>query len=178
MRCSIVAAGGSGGGMANRGSGSSAEARVLSTLLNEMDGVDIGKDDGVLVLGATNRPTQLDAALLRAGRFDEKIFVGAPDCCGRADILRIHVKSPAVGELLDFSRLAEITDGFTGAELEGVVRESLMKLVARDISGGGGGLELRQEHVMDVFEDAVSNVVPVLRRDGGKSDWELFAELW
>ena len=59
------------------------EARVMSTFLNEMDGLDTKKDDGVLVLAATNRPNVLDEALLRAGRFERRVYVGPPDGEGR-----------------------------------------------------------------------------------------------
>ena len=75
------------GGAINRRSGTSAEGRVLSTFLNEMDGVDARATDGVLVLGATNRPSQLDAALLRPGRFDNIIYVPPPDKEGRRAII-------------------------------------------------------------------------------------------
>ena len=75
-------------GMGRGGRGSSAEARVLSTMLNEMDGVDGSIQDGVLVLGATNRPDCIDAALLRPGRFDKVIYVPPPDVPARRAILK------------------------------------------------------------------------------------------
>lgn len=80
------------GGGASHGMdrGGSAEARVLSTFLNEMDGVDGTVDDGVLVLAATNRPGTLDAALLRPGRFDKVIYVPSPDRAARAAILKME----------------------------------------------------------------------------------------
>jgi SpoVK/Ycf46/Vps4 family AAA+-type ATPase len=74
------------------GRGPSAEARVLSTFLNEMDGVDGSVEDGVLVLGATNRPGSLDAALLRPGRFDRVVYVPPPDEAGRKAILSMECK--------------------------------------------------------------------------------------
>jgi SpoVK/Ycf46/Vps4 family AAA+-type ATPase len=74
------------------GRGPSAESRVLSTFLNEMDGVDGSVEDGVLVLGATNRPGSLDAALLRPGRFDRVVYVPPPDEAGRKAILSRECK--------------------------------------------------------------------------------------
>ena len=132
---------GSGHGM---GRGSSAEARVLSTFLNEMDGVDGSVEDGVLVLGATNRPSTLDAALLRPGRFDKVIYVPPPDECGRKDILKMECvkwQDSIFGSNSDVSRVVdchfleksfglgylaadEITGLMTGAELVGACRET------------------------------------------------------
>jgi SpoVK/Ycf46/Vps4 family AAA+-type ATPase len=126
-------AGGS-GGMAR---GSSAEARVLSTFLNEMDGVDGGSwKDGVLVLGATNRPWTLDAALLRPGRFDKVIYVPPPDLVGRRSILELqcrHWMTTVDGEIdtagVDLDLLASdaITGHMTGAEIVGACREAAMR---------------------------------------------------
>ena len=179
-----------GGGRRGRregGGGRPAEARVLSTFLNEMDGVDVERDDGVLVLAATNRPGSLDAALMRPGRFDEQIYAGPPDKEGREQVLRIHVKSGEVRELLDFGRLAALTEGFTGAEIEGCCREGLMRMVARDIEeiqggrkgeGGGGEGEREvggREEVMGYFVDAVRNANPILKRGGSEeAEWEVF----
>ena len=171
---------GAGDAKTTRGDGKSAEARVLSTFLNEMDGVDIDGDDGVLVLGATNRPSVLDSALLRAGRFDKQIYVGAPDAVGREQIWGIHVKNEGVSELLDFAKLGRMSEGFTGAEIEGCCREGLMSIVARDIEerveGGGeeGGIGGREE-IMGYFEAAVGLTNPIMNRISTEhSDWEVF----
>lgn len=122
-----------GGGMGGRGS--SAEARVLSTFLNEMDGVDGWREDGVLVLGATNRPTTLDAALLRPGRFDKVIYVPPPDEVGRRSILEMQVKNwdCSSNDCIDIDLLASsLRSGhMTGAEIVGACREAAM-LVLRD----------------------------------------------
>lgn len=137
---------GSGHGM---GRGSSAEARVLSTFLNEMDGVDGSVEDGVLVLGATNRPGTLDAALLRPGRFDRVIYVPPPDECGRKDILRMEcskwyesvvnakeedsqkVDDSTIDDYFNLSLLAtnDITGWMTGAELVGACRETAVSVM-------------------------------------------------
>ena len=130
------------------GRGSSAEARVLSTFLNEMDGVDGSVEDGVLVLGATNRPGTLDNALLRPGRFDRVIYVPPPDECGRRDILRMECSKwydsfvVLVDEKLfkdtyysleyfNLNALAadDITGLMTGAELVGACRETAVSVM-------------------------------------------------
>jgi SpoVK/Ycf46/Vps4 family AAA+-type ATPase len=135
--------GNDGAGGAGMSRGSSAEARVLSTFLNEMDGVDGGSwKDGVLVLGATNRPWTLDAALLRPGRFDKVIYVPPPDWEGRRSILELQcrhwmttatvdddVDAVVAKEPLDLDLLASdpITGHMTGAEIVGACREAAMR---------------------------------------------------
>jgi SpoVK/Ycf46/Vps4 family AAA+-type ATPase len=125
---------GSGHGM-DRGS-SSAEARVLTTFLNEMDGVDGSSGDGVLVLGATNRPSNLDAAILRPGRFDRVIYVPPPDRDGRKAILESHRQKWHTMEdnAMDVDCLAndDMSGSMTGAELVGACREAAMSAI-RDL---------------------------------------------
>lgn len=136
----IVGNDGTGGAGMSRGS--SAEARVLSTFLNEMDGVDGSWKDGVLVLGATNRPWTLDAALLRPGRFDKVIYVPPPDLEGRRSILELQcrhwmttttvdddVDAVVAEEPLDLDLLASdaVTGHMTGAEIVGACREAAMR---------------------------------------------------
>ena len=143
-----------GGGGHSMARGTSAEARVLSTFLNEMDGVDGSVDDGVLVLGATNRPKLLDAALLRPGRFDKVIYVPQPDEIGRRAILSMECKkwsdalskyattlssskandiiSPiSVEEFFNIDHLSsdEVSGLMTGAEIVGVCRETAMQVI-------------------------------------------------
>jgi transitional endoplasmic reticulum ATPase len=91
--------------MGNGGSsGDSVQERVLSTLLNEMDGVEGA--DSVLVVGATNRPDMLDAALLRPGRFDRLVYVPPPDELARLEILKIHTKSMPLSQDVDLESVA------------------------------------------------------------------------
>lgn len=114
--------------------------RVLATLLNEMDGIEDG--GGVIVIGATNRPDLVDSALLRGGRFEKVLYVGVPDYEARIEILRIHG-----GSDVDYSIVAELTEGFSGADLKGVCREAGMVGVRTGRSVG------KKE-----FEDAVGRV--------------------
>jgi SpoVK/Ycf46/Vps4 family AAA+-type ATPase len=117
-----------------RSTSTSAEARVLSTFLNEMDGVDGSLKDGVLVLGATNRPGTLDAALLRPGRFDKIIYVPPPDFEGRRSILSMQCKNWPSGNRIDVDRLADdsMTGDMTGAEIVGACREAALRWL-RDV---------------------------------------------
>ena len=103
--------------------------QTLNALLVEMDG--FGTNSGVIVLGATNRPETLDAALLRPGRFDRNVLVDRPDVAGREEILNVHLKNIMVGEDVDVKKVAAITSGFVGADLANLVNEAAL-LAARN----------------------------------------------
>ncbi len=105
--------------------------RVVNTLLSEMDGLE--ELQGVVVLGATNRPTLLDPALLRPGRFDELLYVPVPEEEGRLHILRIHTQDMPLGEDVSLERLAAETHGYTGADLEDLVRRAGMQALRENL---------------------------------------------
>jgi transitional endoplasmic reticulum ATPase len=96
--------------------------RVVNTILAEMDGLE--ELQGVVVMAATNRPNLIDPALLRPGRFDELIYVPAPDAQGRRHILGIHTKAMPLGSDVDLDGIAEPTSRFTGADLEDLTRRA------------------------------------------------------
>jgi transitional endoplasmic reticulum ATPase len=96
--------------------------RVVNTLLAEMDGLE--EMQGIVVIGATNRPTLLDAALLRPGRFDEMVYVSVPELEGRRKILSIHTRDMPLADDVDLDSIAERTQGYTGADLEDLVRRA------------------------------------------------------
>jgi len=101
------------------------EKRVVAQLLALMDGL---KDRGkVIVIGSTNLPKQLDLALRRPGRFDREIVLDVPDRNGRLEILKIHTRSMPLDEDVDLERIADLTHGFVGADLENLCRETAMK---------------------------------------------------
>lgn len=89
-----------------------------------MDG--FGKNEGVIVMAATNRKDILDPALLRPGRFDRQIYVGLPDIKGREDILRVHARNKPLAEDVDLHTVAQATVGFTGADLENLLNEAAL----------------------------------------------------
>ncbi|MCR5620528.1 MAG: ATP-dependent zinc metalloprotease FtsH [Treponema sp.] len=107
--------------------GNDEREQTLNQLLVEMDGFD--NEKGLIVLGATNRPDVLDAALLRPGRFDRQVVVDKPDVKGREAILRIHAKNVKVDESVDFDALAHATSGMSGADLANIVNEAALHAV-------------------------------------------------
>ncbi|MDQ3477633.1 MAG: CDC48 family AAA ATPase [Pseudomonadota bacterium] len=106
--------------------------RVVNTILAEMDGLDELKS--VVLIGATNRPSLIDPALLRPGRFDELIYVGPPDASGRRQILGIHTAGMPLGEDVDLDSLAERTERFTGADLQDLARRAGLTALRRGIT--------------------------------------------
>src|SRR3989337_1532187 len=96
--------------------------RVVNTILAEMDGLE--DLNSIVVIGATNRPALIDPALLRPGRFDELVYVGAPDQAGREHILKIHTRNMPLAADVDLAGLAAKTERYTGADLEDVVRRA------------------------------------------------------
>ena len=102
--------------------------QTLNALLVEMDGFN--SNSGVIVMGATNRPETLDAALLRPGRFDRHVLVDRPDVAGREEIIEVHLQNIKVDADVDVKALAAITSGFVGADLANMVNEAAL-LAAR-----------------------------------------------
>jgi len=99
--------------------------QTINQLLAEMDGFH--KNDGVIVLGATNRKQDLDRALLRPGRFDVQVEVPAPDVKGRAELLNFYLKAVAAGDDIDVAKMAKGTTGFTGADIKNVVNQAALR---------------------------------------------------
>src|SRR5690606_39130739 len=89
--------------------------QTLQQLLTELDGFD--SSSGLVLLAATNRPEVLDPALLRAGRFDRQVLVDRPDMAGRVQILKVHVKKIRLASQVDLEQVAQLTTGFSGADL-------------------------------------------------------------
>jgi transitional endoplasmic reticulum ATPase len=108
--------------------------RVVNTILSEMDGLE--ELQNVVVIGATNRPTLIDPALLRPGRFDELIYVGTPDTAGRRRILAIHTRRMPLADDVDLEWLAQHTERFTGADLEDLVRRAGLTALRRGLDTG------------------------------------------
>ena len=113
---------------AGLGGGHDEREQTLNQLLVEMDG--FGKNEGVIVLAATNRPDVLDSALLRPGRFDRQIVVSMPDAKAREQILKVHASNKKFAEDVDLKIVAKNTPGFVGADLENLLNEAAL-LAAR-----------------------------------------------
>jgi SpoVK/Ycf46/Vps4 family AAA+-type ATPase len=97
--------------------------QLINQFLSEMDGVE-NSNEGVLVLAATNAPWHIDPAFRRPGRFDRVLFVPPPDAEARAEILRLHLRGKPQ-DSVDFSRLAQRMDGFSGADVKAVVDQAV-----------------------------------------------------
>ena len=132
---------------AGLGGGHDEREQTLNQLLVEMDG--FGKNEGVIVMAATNRKDILDPALLRPGRFDRQIYVGTPDWRGREDILKIHAKDKPLADNVDLSAIAKATAGFTGADLENLTNEGALLATERN----------RRAITMKDMEDAMIKVI-------------------
>ena len=115
---------------AGLGGGHDEREQTLNQLLVEMDG--FSANEGVIVLAATNRPDVLDKALLRPGRFDRQIVVGAPDVKAREQILEVHSRKKRLSEDVDLKIIAKNTSGFSGADLENVLNEAALLAARRD----------------------------------------------
>lgn len=107
--------------------GNDEREQTLNQLLTEMDGFE--GNNGVIILAATNRPETLDAALTRPGRFDRRVPVELPDLKGREEILKVHAKKIKLEEHVDFSKIARMASGASGAELANIVNEAALRAV-------------------------------------------------
>ncbi|MCE4617830.1 MAG: CDC48 family AAA ATPase [Desulfurococcales archaeon] len=153
------------------------EKRVVAQLLTLMDGL---KERGrVIVIGATNRPEALDPALRRPGRFDREIEIRPPDKRARVEILKVHTRHMPLAEDVDLEKIAEMTHGYTGADLAALAKEAAMAALRRFIKAGK--IDLSKEAIptsvlkelkvtMSDFMEAMKLVRPTLIR-------EVFVEL-
>jgi cell division protease FtsH len=129
------------------GGGNDEREQTLNQLLVEMDGFDTNVN--VILIAATNRPDVLDPALLRPGRFDRQVGVGAPDLKGREQILKVHSKNKPLAEGIDLELVARRTPGFTGADLANVLNEAA--LLAARLN--------RTEITNEIIDEAIDRVI-------------------
>jgi transitional endoplasmic reticulum ATPase len=146
------------------------ERRVVAQLLALMDGLE--SRGNVIVIAATNIPNTLDPALRRPGRFDREIAIGVPDRDGRREILEIHTRGMPLANDVDLDRLAAITHGFVGADLEALCRESAMSALRRimpDIDFAQARIPYEQLIALEVtssdFVSALAEVEPSAIRE-------------
>ena len=114
---------------AGLGGGNDEREQTLNQLLVEMDGFE--SNSGIIVLAATNRADVLDPALTRPGRFDRQVYVHLPDVKGREEIIKVHAKNKPMSSDVDFTRIARLTSGLAGADIENMLNEAAL-LTARD----------------------------------------------
>ncbi len=151
-----------------RGSGTDSHVteRVVSQFLTELDGLVELKD--VVVLAATNRPDLVDRSLLRPGRFDRLIYIPLPDIASRRKILKIHLSKMPVSESVTVEWLAEITENYSGADIETLCREAGMLALREHIKPGMSKEELILDDITinkDHFERALERIKPHLSRE-------------
>ncbi|WP_454052571.1 ATP-dependent zinc metalloprotease FtsH [Clostridium sp. Marseille-Q7071] len=132
---------------AGLGGGHDEREQTLNQLLVEMDG--FGVNEGIIMVAATNRPDILDPALLRPGRFDRQIVVGAPDVKGREEILKVHSRNKPLGPDVKLEILAKRTPGFTGADIENLMNEAALLTVRGK----------KKVITMDILEEAITRVI-------------------
>lgn len=125
---------------------------TLNQLLVEMDGFN--SDKGVIIMGATNRPDVLDAALLRPGRFDRQIVLDRPDLNARVEIFKVHTKGMPLAEGIDLKALAAQTPGFAGAEIANVCNEASLLASRKD----------KERIAMTDFQEAIERVIGGLEK--------------
>jgi transitional endoplasmic reticulum ATPase len=133
--------------------------RVVNTLLAEMDGLE--DMQGVVVMGATNRPNLLDPALLRPGRFDELVYVPVPDLTGRRKILGIHTRKMPLADDVSLDDLAEKTERFTGADLEDLTRRAGLIALRQSIDAS----MVSKEDFAMALQEVRPSVTPEVERE-------------
>ncbi|MBI4302112.1 MAG: CDC48 family AAA ATPase [Chloroflexi bacterium] len=151
------------------------ERRVVAQLLALMDGL---KSRGqVIVIGATNIPHVLDPALRRPGRFDREISLSVPDKTGRLEILQIHSRGMPLGDDVDLAKLAEITHGFVGADLEALCREAAMLVLRRMMPRIELGIDSIPYELLSELEIGMDDFLEALKEVEPSAIREVFTEV-
>jgi len=138
--------------------------RLISQLLTELDGLEILTN--VVVIGATNRPDIVDAALLRPGRFDRLLYVPPPDRDSRVQIIKIHIKKKPLDDVVDIEKLADQTEGYTGADIASLSSAAVMLALREHVSKYKDPKEA-EDHKEELkihmkhFEDAMKKIRPL-----------------
>ena len=145
--------------------------RLINQLLTEMDGIE--ENSGVVVVAATNRPDILDPALLRPGRFDRLILVPAPDEKARLEILKVHTRRVPLAKNVSLEELAKKTKGYTGADIEALVREAAMTAMRRGIKGGLIKAGMKIEELRDKIEVTKEDFEVALKKVGPSVDEDI-----
>jgi transitional endoplasmic reticulum ATPase len=141
--------------------------RVVNTILAEMDGIE--ELQAVVVIGATNRPTLIDPALMRPGRLDELIYITAPDTEGRFHILNIHTAMMPLDKDVSLHEIAERAEKFTGADLEDLVRRAGLAALRESIKSK----KVTMKHFEEAFKETRASVTPEIEREFEKIQAEL-----
>jgi transitional endoplasmic reticulum ATPase len=125
---------------------------VVNQLLTSIDGLEQLND--LVVIGATNRPDIIDSSLLRPGRFDELLLVDPPDKQSRVEIFKIHTKDMPLADDVNIDELAKITEGYAGADIEGVCRQAGMNSLRENIDNQ----EVTRKHFTKALDEATPSI--------------------
>ncbi|MFH1402899.1 MAG: AAA family ATPase [Candidatus Altiarchaeota archaeon] len=156
-----------------------AERRLVNQLLTEMDGFE--KRKGVMILGATNAPWDIDPALRRAGRFSDQIYIPSPDMESRVDIFKLHSKGKPVSDEIDFVMLAEMTAGFSSADIK-VICDEASEIPWKESMESGLKRPVGMDDFVSVLSNRKSSIIPWFLQarsqlmDSGER--ELYSKLW
>lgn len=145
------------------GSGSDTSDRVINQILSEIDGIGSGKT--LFIIGATNRPDILDPGIMRPGRLDQLIYIPLPDYDSRVSIFKANLRKSPVAEDITFDLLAEVTEGFSGADITEICQRAAKNAIRESITG-----EIERQRRVDAGEmtqeeaDALPDPVPFITR--------------
>ena len=142
-----------------RDSGHKHESTITNQFLMELDGIKT-KNEDILIVGATNAPWAIDHAFLRQGRFDKAIFVHPPDSKARIEILKIMLKGKPI-EKIDYTKLAELTAGFSGADLKNLVETTVDNILKECIKSGSDDII---NVTTDLLIKNIENIVPSTKK--------------
>ncbi|MEZ6187052.1 MAG: ATP-binding protein [Planctomycetota bacterium] len=135
-------------------------SRLVPQILAELEGFDTSDKNPILFIGATNEPWALDPAVLRPGRFDEKVYVGLPDAEAREEIFRISLRGRPLATDMDLVALADLTPGFSGADIKNVCEKAAAEVFLRTVREGSGAAppiaRADVERVIDAARPSVS----------------------
>lgn len=147
---------------ARRDEGSSVMQRVVPQILQGMEGFDKRKNAPVLFLGATNVPWQLDPAVLRPGRFDEKIYIPLPDLPARVRLLELYLGKRPIGQDVDFDALAKQLDGYSGADIKYICDRAALLPFLRAVAGSKDAPEISRLVVEQVIVETPRSVTQAM----------------
>ncbi len=145
-----------------RGGNSVVDNRIVAQFLAEVGGFE-ESDNVLLILGATNNPWDIDEAVFRTGRFDEKIHVGLPDDPARQGILRMHLESLPLQEGFDFAKWADRLTGYTGSDIVGIVNDAKRAALRRSVTGNTDP-QVTEADLEQAFKTIPSSVTPAMLR--------------
>lgn len=143
-----------------RSTSSSVMKRAVPTLLAEMDGITSEKEKPLLIVAATNDPWDIDEAIMRPGRFDEKIYIPPPDLKAREKIFQLNLEGKKCSKEINYQVLAELTEGYSGADIVYICRKASEKVFKEAVENG-----IEREMTMEDLMEAIKQVKPSITKE-------------